>query len=117
MTTEEVAINGGAEQPELKELERKYEEERNKRLRPEGQAQFLDTKTSKYHNLAEDPWVDQTKPTPPDPALEKGSHCKYLILGAGYGGLLVAVRAILAGIPVSDIRMLDSAAGFGGTCS
>ena len=113
---EQNGLESGGDGPAFEELEKKYEEERNKRLRPEGQAQFVDIKTStKYNHFATDPWVDQTKPTS-QPSLEEGSRCKYLILGTGYGALLVAVRAIQAGIPVSDIRMLDSAAGFGGTC-
>jgi cation diffusion facilitator CzcD-associated flavoprotein CzcO len=46
--------------------------------------------------------------------LEDGSQCKYLIIGAGVGGLLAAVRLIKEGIPAEEIRFVDTAGGFGG---
>jgi len=38
-----------------------------------------------------------------------------LILEAGFGGLLYAVRMIEAGVRPEDIRIVDSAGGFSGT--
>jgi cation diffusion facilitator CzcD-associated flavoprotein CzcO len=43
------------------------------------------------------------------------NHCQMLILGAGLGRLLYVVRMIEAGIRPEDIRIVDSAGGFGGT--
>jgi cation diffusion facilitator CzcD-associated flavoprotein CzcO len=43
------------------------------------------------------------------------NRCQMLILGAGFGGLLYSVRMIEAGFRPEDIRIVDSAGGFGGT--
>jgi cation diffusion facilitator CzcD-associated flavoprotein CzcO len=42
-------------------------------------------------------------------------RCQLLILGAGWGGLLYAIRMIQAGMRPDDIRIVDIAGGFGGT--
>ena len=38
-----------------------------------------------------------------------------LIVGAGFGGILSAVKLIQAGINLDDILIVDPAGGFGGT--
>jgi cation diffusion facilitator CzcD-associated flavoprotein CzcO len=98
------------------QTQQKYNEERTKRLRPDGVSQYADLRTSpKFKHYQDDPWVDPHTPNVGAPALVNGSRCKVLILGAGFGGLLFAVRLIQAGINVDDIRIVDSAGGFGGT--
>jgi cation diffusion facilitator CzcD-associated flavoprotein CzcO len=95
--------------------QQKYAKERTKRLRPDGLSQYIDLATSdKFQKFQEDPWLD---PHPPNsiPPLKNGDHSRFLIIGAGFGGLLFAVRLIEAGITASDIRMVDTAGGFGGT--
>lgn len=93
------------------EIQERYAKERAKRLRPEGDAQYVDISTSdKFKHFHNDLWA------PPNATqAEIPEHCKYLIVGAGFGGILFAVRLIQAGISVSDIRLVDSAGGFGGT--
>lgn len=92
----------------------KYNEERMKRLRPDGIAQYIDLATSdKFKQYQDDPWLLEEGELVP--SLSDGDHCKYLILGAGFGGLLFAARLIKAGLDVEDIRIVDSAGGFGGT--
>jgi cation diffusion facilitator CzcD-associated flavoprotein CzcO len=92
----------------------KYNEERTKRLRADGPAQYIDLATAdKFKQYQDDPWLEEEGDHVP--ALSDGDHCRYLILGAGFGGLLCAVKLIKAGINVKDIRMVDSAGGFGGT--
>src|SRR5579871_3682019 len=94
------------------QIQQKYEEERAKRLRPDGISQYIElSRTDKFQNFLGDPWVDGNH----DEINVDGSHFKFLIIGAGYGGILLAVRLIEAGIPVSDIRLVDAAGGFGGT--
>lgn len=95
----------------------KYDEERDKRLRPDGLDQYADIgKTEKFKHFGKDPWT-----TPDNPYLQKprpmadGHHCKVLIVGAGYGALLFAVRFLEAGFHAEDIVFVDSAWGFGGT--
>ncbi|KAH7001756.1 flavin-binding monooxygenase-like family protein [Macrophomina phaseolina] len=98
------------------EIQAKYAAERQRRLRPDAANQYVDLdKTEKYKYLHDDPWVDHDVLNAQTPALKNGDECKFLILGAGYGGLIFAVRFIQAGFSPSDIRLVDSAGGFGGT--
>ncbi len=96
------------------QIQQKYNEERTKRLRSDGVSQYIDLNTSDKH-FQDDPWIDPLAPNAGVSSLTDGSRCKYLILGAGFGGLLFAVRLIQAGIDVDDVRIVDSAGGFGGT--
>ncbi|KAH8811538.1 monooxygenase [Xylogone sp. PMI_703] len=97
------------------QTERKYAEERDKRLRLEGVSQYVDLLTSeKLKRFQTDPWSTSESPQE-RAALKNGDHCGVLIIGCGFGGLLFAVRLIQAGIPVSQIRMVDIAGGYGGT--
>ncbi|OCK76396.1 FAD/NAD(P)-binding domain-containing protein [Lepidopterella palustris CBS 459.81] len=95
----------------LSTVQQKYEQERAKRLRADGAKQFVDfyalERLERFNN---DPWVDENSPPPAD-----GDRTEILILGAGYGGLLYAVRLLEAGFELEDIRFADSASGFGGT--
>ncbi|KAI8931842.1 hypothetical protein NX059_010748 [Plenodomus lindquistii] len=94
----------------------KYIEERNKRIRSEGAAQFIKvSETARFSHLADDPWVDHEHLNALPSPLPSGAFVKFLIVGAGYGGLLLAVRLIQAGFSADDIRLVDHAGGFGGT--
>ncbi|KAF2012865.1 flavin-binding monooxygenase-like family protein [Aaosphaeria arxii CBS 175.79] len=93
----------------------RYIEERNKRLRAEGSAQYIKLSDSTFSNLANDPWVDHEHLNSLPSPLPSGSAVKILILGAGYGGLLSAVRLIESGESAEAIRLVDHAGGFGGT--
>ncbi|KAJ7763641.1 hypothetical protein DFH07DRAFT_956449 [Mycena maculata] len=97
-------------------LRQKYIEERNKRLRPEGITQFLKLADStQFKYLQEDPWVDHAAFNAKPPPVSDGDDIKFLVMGAGYGGLLFAVRLIEVGFRAADIRLIDDAGGFGGT--
>ncbi|KAJ7747996.1 flavin-binding monooxygenase-like family protein [Mycena olivaceomarginata] len=97
-------------------IRQKYIEERNKRLRPEGLGQFLKLADStQFKYLEDDPWVDHAALNAKIPVLPDGDDLKFLVLGAGYGGLLFAVHLIEAGFNAADIRIVDVAGGFGGT--
>lgn len=98
-------------------VRQKYDEERNKRIRDDGMAQFVDLYDhEKFRHFKADPWVQLEPPRVggPNPPQE-GSNCDILIVGTGYGGLLFAVRLLEAGFKLENIRLVDSAAGFGGT--
>ncbi|KAJ6585357.1 hypothetical protein B0H19DRAFT_981514 [Mycena capillaripes] len=96
-------------------IRQKYIEERNKRLRSEGISQFLKLADStEFKYLEEDPWVDHAALNAQTP-ISDGDGIKFLVLGAGYGGLLFAVHLIEAGFNAADIRLVDVAGGFGGT--
>lgn len=101
--------------PDPKTLQ-KYQEERNKRFRQDGLAQFIDLdKTEPFKYLNEDPFVDHDALNSQEAVLKDGSECQVLIYGAGYGGLVLAVRLIQAGFRAEDIVIVDTARGYGGT--
>ncbi|KAL2146643.1 hypothetical protein VTI28DRAFT_3142 [Corynascus sepedonium] len=113
--------NGALSAQDLKfaEVSQKYTAEAAKRFRPEGLGQFIRLKevgSERFRALAEDPWVDHAALNAKEP-IKDGSKFKFIILGAGYGGLLYAVRLIESGLATGpdDILMIDSAGGFGGT--
>ena len=88
-------------------LRDKYRRERDKRLREEGNDQYIEVKDAFAHFL-DDPYAD--------PGLEREpltDHVEVLVVGGGFGGLLAGARLRQAG--VEDIRIIDPAADFGGT--
>ena len=98
------------------EIQKKYEAERDKRIKAEGSAQYLELAGSeKFKHMQNDPWLDQEPPIASVYSVVPDLHCKILISGAGFGGLAYAVRLIQAGVDPDDIRMIDAAGGFGGT--
>lgn len=91
----------------------KYEAERDKRL-GKGLGQYVElSKSKEFGRLLEDPWVEAGTPVPE--ILPDGGHTKFLIIGTGYGGILLAVHLIKSGFSSSDIVFVDPAGGFGGT--
>ncbi|KAK2611189.1 hypothetical protein N8I77_004556 [Diaporthe amygdali] len=97
------------------ELFKKYGQEREKRIRPEGLAQYIDVRSKEIKDLAKDPWVDYASPIVKNPPLKHGSSIKFLICGGGHSGILYAYRLIEAGFSSKDIVIVDIAGGFGGT--
>jgi hypothetical protein len=92
----------------------KYALERNKRLKDggNGSAQYLDLRKSDQHAaLLEDPWIPAGEPI--NEVVAEGGHVKVVILGAGFGGILFAVRLIKEGWRKEDLVIVDSAGGFG----
>jgi cation diffusion facilitator CzcD-associated flavoprotein CzcO len=105
-------LSSAAAQAGLK-VQQKYDEERQKRIRPDGDAQYVDLAVSEqFKHYREDPWLDERSEAI---TIRNGEHIKYFILGAGFGGLVYAVKLIRSGVPASEIRIVDSAGGFGGT--
>lgn len=108
-------LNGAFEKLQVDEMRARYEEERQKRLRDDGNAQFIQVEQSaNCKRFAEDPWADPADIQPLE-AKFPDKRSEMLIIGAGWGGIQIAVRMIEAGIPAQDIRMIDPAGGFGGT--
>ena len=118
----EHAANSSVSEPDASQaaaamqIQQKYSEERAKRVREDGLSQYVDlSRSDKFRHFQDDPWIDHNAPDAGVPVLTDGASCKYLILGAGFGGLVFAVRLTQAGISANDIRLVDSAGGFGGT--
>jgi cyclohexanone monooxygenase len=87
-------------------LREKYRQERDKRIRREGQEQYF-RPTGK---VAENYITDPHKPVRPRAPLSE--NVDVLILGAGWGGIMAAYHLMQAG--VTNIRNVDSAGDFGG---
>lgn len=111
----ETALNNGIDPVATSSAERRYEEEKAKRLRDDGTKQFIDVLLSNQHErFAGDPWVDSNAVQEIETKFPS-DRCEILIIGAGWGGILYAVRLIQAGIKPEQIRIVDPAGGFGGT--
>jgi cation diffusion facilitator CzcD-associated flavoprotein CzcO len=87
-------------------LRRKYLEERGKRLRADGNDQYLQLKGRLAHYL-EDPYT----PVTPRPA--RTDHATFAFIGGGFAGLVTGARLVEAGI--KDVRILEKGGDFGGT--
>lgn len=59
-----------------KTLQQRYEQERAKRLRSDGTAQYVDVRSKEVEGFAEDPWVDYKDPRIQNPPLKDGSTVK-----------------------------------------
>ncbi len=88
-------------------LREKYRQERDKRLRDDGNQQYLEV-SGEFAHFVDDPYV------------EPGFHREPLtddvdvaVIGGGFGGLLAGARLREAG--VKDIRMIEKGGDFGGT--
>jgi cation diffusion facilitator CzcD-associated flavoprotein CzcO len=88
-------------------LRRRYAEERDRRVRSDGQGQYVGT-DGKFAAFGADPWAD------PDARRESvREHTQVIVAGGGFGGLLVGARLRDAG--VTDVRIVEIGADFGGT--
>ena len=89
------------------DLRQKYAEERDRRLRTDGNNQYQEI-TGKHEHYNVDPYVE---PGFTRPALQE--ELDAVIVGGGFGGLLAAARLQKAGI--TNIRIIEKAGDFGGT--
>ena len=88
-------------------LRQKYREERNKRLREDGNDQYIEV-TGDFSHYVDDPYVE------PDFVREPiFDEVEVVVIGGGFGGMLAAVRLKEAGI--EDIRIIEKGGDFGGT--
>ena len=87
-------------------LRQKYMEERNKRLRADGNDQYIQVKDQLAHYL-DDPY------TPVSPREPKTDHVTFAFIGGGFAGLATAARLSEAGI--GDVRIIEKGGDFGGT--
>jgi cyclohexanone monooxygenase len=88
-------------------LREKYRAERDKRLRSDGNQQYLEV-TGEFAHFIEDPYVA--------PGFERQpltDEVDVVVIGGGFGGLLAGARLREAG--VDDIRLIEKGGDFGGT--
>ena len=88
-------------------LRRKYREERDRRLREDGNEQYVQV-TGRFAHYLDDPYV-----APGFTREARNDEVEVVIVGGGFGGLLAGARLRQAG--VEDIRIIDPAGDFGGT--
>ncbi len=88
-------------------LRAKYREERDKRLRPDGNEQYVEVKGD-FSRYVDDPYVDPGFTRAP-----LNDAVDVVIIGGGFGGLLAGARLREAG--VKDIRIIEKGGDFGGT--
>ena len=89
------------------EVRRKYDFERDRRLRPDGAAQYQDI-DGDFEHYKEDPHItERIERAPVQETIEVA------ILGAGFGGMCMAAQLQEAGI--GDFRIIERAGDFGGT--
>lgn len=87
-------------------LRDKYRRERDRRIRPDGTAQYRGA-SGEFGYYAHDPYTPRTDREPLDDRVE------VLVIGGGFGGLVTGARLREAGI--ESLRMMDEAGDFGGT--
>ena len=87
-------------------LKKKYLAERDKRLRKDGNAQYLELKGQLAHYL-EDPYTPKQER---DPVTD---HVTVAFIGGGFAGLVTGARLKEAGI--DDVRIIEKGGDFGGT--
>src|SRR5580700_7478588 len=89
------------------QLKARYLAERDKRLRQEGNEQYVEMKGQFAHYL-EDPYVP--------PGFNRApltDEVEVVVVGGGFGGLLAGAR--LREASVQDIRLIEKGGDFGGT--
>ncbi len=87
-------------------LRQKYREERDKRLRSDGNDQYIDI-AQDFAAFLDDP---HTRPTAREPLFDE---TQVIVIGGGFGGLLAGARLRQAGF--ADIRIVEKGGDFGGT--
>ncbi|MEY2755546.1 MAG: hypothetical protein RJB65_1904 [Actinomycetota bacterium] len=90
---------------EPSDLRAKYREERDKRLRPEGNEQYVEP-TGRFAYLLDDPYVPRVERAP------LSDEVTVAIIGGGFAGLCTGARLMEAGI--TDIRIIEGGGDFGG---
>ena len=89
-------------------LREKYRIERDKRLREDGEAQYLELKGRWAKFVDEDPYVEPGFTREPVAA-----EVDVAIIGGGFSGMLAAARLQERGI--TDIKIIEAGGDFGGT--
>ncbi|MEM7140923.1 MAG: NAD(P)/FAD-dependent oxidoreductase [Actinomycetota bacterium] len=89
------------------ELRAKYRLERDKRLRDDGNEQYVEVKGD-FAYYVDDPYVDERIERAP-----LADEVDVVVVGGGFGGLLAGARLADAGI--TDVRVIEKGGDFGGT--
>ncbi|MEM7020417.1 MAG: NAD(P)/FAD-dependent oxidoreductase, partial [Pseudomonadota bacterium] len=88
-------------------MRERYRIEREKRLRADGNAQYIEIK-GEFEKFIEDPYIDNKIDREP-----LTDEVDVVLVGGGFGGLQAGARLREAG--VKDIRLIEKGGDFGGT--
>lgn len=88
-------------------LRAKYRAERDKRVRQDGNEQYLEV-VGDFSNFVDDPYIESVIERVP-----LDDDTEVIVIGGGFGGLLAGARLRDAGI--TDIRLIEKGGDFGGT--
>jgi cyclohexanone monooxygenase len=88
-------------------LRRKYREERDKRIREDGEAQYIEAAEEFAHYADDDPYADPVGREPLTVRIDVA------VIGAGFSGLMAAARLKERGL--TDLRIIEAGGDFGGT--
>jgi cation diffusion facilitator CzcD-associated flavoprotein CzcO len=86
-------------------LRAKYREERDKRLRPEGNEQYVEP-TGRFAHFVDDPYVERVEREP------LFDEVTVAVIGGGFSGLVTGARLKQAGI--DDVRIIEGGGDVGG---
>jgi len=105
--TAETSATGAARGFDPDALRARYREERDKRIRPDGNEQYVEV-TGEFSNYVDDPYVEPGFTREP-----LRDEVEVVVIGGGFGGLLAGAKLRMAG--VEDIRIIEKGGDFGGT--
>ncbi|MGA1677070.1 MAG: NAD(P)-binding protein, partial [Pseudomonadales bacterium] len=88
-------------------LRARYRAERDKRLRADGNNQYIEV-TGEFSHYIDDPYVAERIERAP-----LTDFTEVVIIGGGFGGLITGARLRQAGI--HDVRIIEKGSDFGGT--
>ena len=106
MTTTDDVLPAPSKTIDKEALRAKYLAERDKRLRADGNEQYLRVEGTLAHYL-DDPYTPVTERAP------KTDHVTFAFIGGGFAGLVTGARLVEAGI--TDVRIIEKGGDFGGT--
>ncbi len=92
--------------PDLDAIHARYLEERDKRIRPDGNEQYIEP-TGRYAHFLDDPHTERVEREP------LFDEVTVAFIGGGFAGLLTGAKLRQAGI--DDVRIIEKGGDFGGT--
>ncbi|MDJ0920032.1 MAG: NAD(P)/FAD-dependent oxidoreductase [Henriciella sp.] len=105
-TTARTRIEGIDFDPD--KIREKYRRERDKRLREEGNEQYVNM-VGDFAHYIDDPYIERRERAP------LTDHTHVIVIGGGFGGLLAGGRLRDHGLAASDVRLIEKGGDFGGT--
>ncbi|MGC1469708.1 MAG: NAD(P)/FAD-dependent oxidoreductase [Sphingorhabdus sp.] len=91
---------------DIQTIRSKYAEERDKRVRADGNDQYVEI-AGRFAHYKEDPYI------PVQPREPVTDHVTFAFIGGGFAGLVTAAKLKEAG--VDDVRIVEKGGDFGGT--